>query len=313
MVPLALHSVSYAGVWPGQARISLRQFIPKAAQLGFDAVMLMAKRPHLSLLDMTPAARLEIKQLADGHGVRIAVIAGYNDFGAGADVPDVPLREMQIYYIGELARLAGDLGCPIVRIFTVFERDMVPYRTSWNHAVTSLREASRRAADFGVTLGVQNHHDLALHCDSMCELLGEISEPNCKACFDAWSHAAVECVADSDFRQDGSDLAAAVRKMAPYLVHTTVADYVHRPRYKYQPALVNYIREMDALHAVPMGEGFLNYAAFFEALAEIGYAGCVAYEMCSPLRGGGSEENLDNYARRFIDVMKSLAARPSKG
>ena len=82
-------------------------------------------------------------------------------------------------------------------------------------------------------------------------------------------------------------------------MHTTVADYVHRPRYRYQPNIVNYVREPDALRAVPMGEGVIDYKTFFEALKEIGFDGYVAYEMCSYLRGGGSEENLDRCARRF--------------
>jgi hypothetical protein len=37
-----------------------------------------------------------------------------------------------------------------------------------------------------------------------------------------------------------------------------------------------------------------------------GYCGTVAYEMCSPLRGGGSVENLDCYARKFIDFMRAF-------
>jgi len=39
-----LHSVSYAGVWRGQARLSVDEFLDKAKQFGFDGVMLMAKR-----------------------------------------------------------------------------------------------------------------------------------------------------------------------------------------------------------------------------------------------------------------------------
>jgi sugar phosphate isomerase/epimerase len=299
----ALHSVSYAGVWSGQIRLSWEQFLAKASQLGFGAVMLMAKRPHLSLLDMTPATRREVKRLADDNGLRVAVLAGYNDFGVGVDVPDVPLREMQVYYLGELARLAADLGCPLVRVFTVFERDGLPYQTAWDHAVLCLREAARRAADFGVTLGVQNHHDLALHPSSLADLLAEVGETNCKACFDAWSFDPVTKPPDG-YRQDGTKLAGAVKALAPYLVHTTVADYVHRRRYKYQARLVNYTRATDALCAVPMGEGFLDYSSFFQALQEIGYDGYVGYEMCSSLRGGGSEQNLDAYARRFLDYMK---------
>ena len=306
MFKLALHSVSYAGVWPGQAQLTWQEFIPRAAGLGFEAVMLMAKRPHLSLLDMTAAARREVKQLADAHGIRVAVLAGYNDFGAGVEVPDVPLREMQVYYLGELARLAADLGCPVVRIFTAFERPGVPYQAAWDQTVACLREAARRAADFGVTLGVQNHHDLGLHYESLADLLAEVGEPNCRACFDAWAHAPIDRIPDSGYRQDGVDLAAAVKHLAPYLVHTTVADYVHRPRYKYQPPLVNYVREPDVVRAVPMGEGCLDYGSFFRALREIQYQGYVAYEMCSPLRGGGGERNLDHCAKRFLNYMASL-------
>lgn len=295
MFPLALHSVSYAGVWPGQAQLPLAQFIPKAARLGFDAVMLMAKRPHLSLLDMTPSVRKEIKKLADDQGVRVAVIAAYNDFALGAEAPDVPLREMQVHYLGELAKLAADLGCRLVRVFTAFEREAVPHQAAWGQSVSCLREASRRAADHGVTLGVQNHHDLAVHHDSLADLLAEIGEPNCKACFDAWAPAL-----------QGVDPAAAVARMAPYLVHTTVADYVRRPRFQYVPALVNYVPRPDAVRAVPMGQGFIDYRAFFAALAEIGYGGHVAYEMCSPLEGGGSEANLDRCAAAFVRFMREL-------
>jgi sugar phosphate isomerase/epimerase len=293
MFPLALHSVSYAGAWPGQARLPVEQVIAKAARLGFDAVMLMAKRPHMSLLDMAPAARRELKDQADGHGVRVAVLAGYNDFGAGAEVPDVPLGEMQVYYLGELARLAADLGCPLVRVFSAFGRAPLPLPLAWERTVAGLREAARRAADFGVTLGVQNHHDLAVHVDSLVDLLTEVGEPNCKACFDAWVPAL-----------QGGDPAEEVRRVAPFLAHTTVADYVRRPRFRYAPELVNYVREPDAVRAVPMGEGFIDYGSFFEALAGLHYSGYVAYEMCSPLRGGGSEANLDRCAAAFVRYLR---------
>ncbi len=295
MFKLTLHSVSYAGVWPGQAQLSLEQFIPRAARLGFDAVMLMAKRPHLSLLDMTPAARREVKKLADGSGVRIAVLAGYNDFAVGAEVPDVPLREMQVYYLGELARLAVDLGCPLVRVFTAFEREAVPYQAAWGQTVACLREAARRAADFGVSLGVQNHHDLAVQVDGLADLLAEVGEPNCQACYDAWAPAL-----------QGLDPAAGVKRIAPYLAHTTVADYVRRPRFRYVPNLVNYVPQPDVIQAVPMGHGFIDYRAFFAALAAAGYGGYVAYEMCSPLQGGGSEANLDRCAAAFVRYIKEL-------
>ncbi len=133
---------------------------------------------------------------------------------------------------------------------------------------------------------------MAVHHDSLCDLLEEIGEPNCKAMFDAWAPAL-----------QGVDLSAAVKRMAPYIVHTTVADYVRRPRFRYDASLVNYVPEPAVVRAVPMGEGFIDYKSFFMALRETGFEGYVAYEMCSPLRGGGSEENLDRCARKFLEYV----------
>jgi sugar phosphate isomerase/epimerase len=288
----ALHSVSYAGLW-GQARLTLPDFLRKARSLGFSGVMLMAKRPHLSVLDHGPEEIAALRRLLREMDLGVVALAGYTDFGLGADRPDIPTREMQVVYVRELARLARELGCGLIRIFTGYDDSRTPADQQWTASVNLLRECARQAAPFGVTVGVQNHHDMAVHHESLFDLLEEIGEPNCKAMFDAWAPAL-----------QGVDVAAAVRKMAPYIAHTTVADYVRRPRFRYQPALVNYTRETDAVRAVPMGEGFIDYPAFFAALKEVGYNGVVAYEMCSPLRGGGSEENLDRCARRFLRYME---------
>jgi hypothetical protein len=39
-------------------------------------------------------------------------------------------------------------------------------------------------------------------------------------------------------------------------------------------------------------------------LRHIGYQGAVAFEMCSPLRGGDQIEELDGYVRRFLEFVK---------
>jgi sugar phosphate isomerase/epimerase len=291
----ALHSVSYAGVWPGQARLSLDAFLERAAALRFDAVMLVTKRPHLSPLDHDADARRRLRDRIAGLGLRVVCLAGYNDFCMGADRPDVPSREMQILYIRELCRLAADVGCPLLRVFTGFDHASASFDQQWGWCVAALKECARLAAGQGVTLAVQNHHDVAAHFESLRDLLDEVDEPSCKAAFDAWSPAL-----------HGSDLAAGVRLLAPHIVHTTVADYVRRPRFRYQPPLVNYAREADVIRAVPPGEGFIDYRTFFQTLREVGYRGHVAYEMCSPLRGGGSEENLDRYARHFLEFIKGM-------
>jgi len=54
------------------------------------------------------------------------------------------------------------------------------------------------------------------------------------------------------------------------------------------------------VQAVPMGEGFIDYVSFVNALSETGFEGTLAYEMCSPLRDGNDLATLDRYARRYL-------------
>src|SRR5919197_1971325 len=168
---LALHSVSYGGVWPGQVCLPLEAVLDKAVRCGYEGVMLMAKRPHASLLDLDRAARQRLRHALEQRGLRLAALAGYTDFCAGHARPDVPLREMQILYVTELARLVHDLGGNLVRIFTGFAKPGVAYDTMWGWCVEAIHECARRAADYGVTVGVQNHHDMAAHYLSMADLL----------------------------------------------------------------------------------------------------------------------------------------------
>lgn len=294
----ALHSVSYAGVWIGQVTLSLEEFIAKSASLGYDAVMLVAKRPHASLLDMDSSRRQKIRYLLDKYGLNLACIAGYTDFCAEADSPGIPLREMQIVYVSELAKMAKDLGGNLVRIFTGFERANLSYDQQWEWCISSIKQCAIRAAEYDVIVGVQNHHDIAAEYQSMLDLLQEINEPNCKAMFDAWSPAL-----------HGTDIVEAVKRLSNYIVHTTVADYIKRPRFKYVSRYVNYERQVDVIRAVPMGKGFIDYKAFFDALKSIGFDGYVGYEMCSMLEGGGSEANLDRCASEFIKYMKDYEKR----
>ena len=289
----ALHTISYSGSW-GQPKLSLDEIIERTASLGYDEIMLAGKRPHASLLDLNAEACSRLRNTLQRHGIGLACIAGYTNFTADAEHSEVPHREMQIHYVGELCRLAVELGGKVVRIFTGYEHPMLPYSRAWDLTVSAVKECARRAADAGAVIALQNHHDLASHSDAFLQFLRAVDEPNCRAAFDAWSPTL-----------QGDDLISAAKKLASLTVHTTIADYVRSPRFLYQPDLVNYHREADYIQAVPLGEGFIDYRGFLAALRENGFNGSVGYEMCSPLRDGNSLEVLDRYARRFIEFMRS--------
>jgi sugar phosphate isomerase/epimerase len=287
-----LFSVGYAGLW-GQEKLELGDFLRRAARLGYGAVMLMGKRPHLAPLDATPEKLADVKAVLTETGVECAVLGAYTDF-SGTGAAEVPFLEMQISYVEALARLAHELGARIVRVFSSYETPGLPFASLWDRTVRCLRECCDRAAAHGVTLAVQNHHDVGVHSEALRELLSDVDRPNCKAGFDAWSPAL-----------RGEDLYDAARRMAAVTVCTTNADYVRLPRYQYRPELVNYsTASPDWVRAVPFGDGFIDYEAFFAGLRDGGYDGIATYEMCSPLRGGGSIENLDRCAAGYLSWMK---------
>jgi sugar phosphate isomerase/epimerase len=147
---------------------------------------------------------------------------------------------------------------------------------------------------------VQNHHDIALHQEAMYWLLNEVNMPNVKAGWDAWSPT-LEGLTTHEIRQ-------SILKMKPYIVHTIAAQYRRQPRYHYAHELTNYLRQEDVIRAVPMTdpEGIIDYKTFINTLKEIGYQGYIAYEMCEVLDGGGSMENLDRTAKKFLEYVQQF-------
>src|SRR5262249_17333833 len=226
-------------------------------------------------------------------GLRCEVIAGYTDF-AGGSAGEVPYGEMQVAYVEALARLAAALRCGVVRVFTAYESPEQTAGARWPGVVALWRECCDRAAAHGVTVAIQNHHDLAVHTDALLEFLADIDRPNCKLGFDAWSPAL-----------RGEDLYEAARRAAPHTVITTNADYVRLPRSQYQPALVNYQpAQPELVRAQPFGQGFIDYPPFFRGLRGGGFDGVATSQMCSSLRGGGTIENLDRCAVQYLTWMR---------
>ncbi len=297
-VKTCLHSVSYLGIWRGQTALSVDDFLVKAKELGYEGVMLVAKRPHVSPHDYDKAARARLKTKIDSLGLTLVGLAGYTDFTAGIDKPGIPNAEIQAAWVGEIAELAHDLGTNMVRVFTGYERPGIPYDKQYAEVVAGLKMAGKLAARYGVTLVVQNHHDIALHHDAMYWLLKEVNMPNVLAGWDAWSPT-LEGLSKEEIRQ-------SILKLKPYIVNTIAADYQTHPRFTYENNLTNYSAQQPVMRAMPMGQGIIDYRTWFATLREIGYQGWVVYEMCEVLDGGGSIENLDKTAKIFLKYMKQF-------
>ena len=289
----SLFTVSFAGLW-GQDRLSLEEAIDKTAELGYEGVEIMGKRPHLSPLDVSVDDCHRLRERLDQRDLACSAVAGYTNFTGGMDAAEVPTADMQIAYVEELAKRAEALNCPLVRIFSAYERDDVPFITQWRRTIAAIRECCDRAAEYNVTIGLQNHHDLGVDTSMLAEMLYQIDRPNLIPMVDCWS-----------LHLRGEDIETALADMAPRMAFTTVADYRVLKRATHRPDVTNYApADPPAAFAAPMGKGELPYRLFFDALADAGFDGWVSYEMCSPLRDGGALDILERYARTFLDYMK---------
>ena len=112
--------------------------------------------------------------------------------------------------------------------------------------VKGLRLAAREAAECGVTLMVQNHHDLACHHDQFVTLLEDVGESNVRAAFDAWAPH-LQGVR-------GEELVRAVEKVGPWIEFTTVADYEIQARFRYDAQRVTTFAK-SRLTCVPSRRG----------------------------------------------------------
>src|SRR5579872_6860469 len=120
----ALHSMSYAASWGGHL-LTLEEFVDHAADLGYEGVMLMAKRPHASPLDLTPERVAGLRRRLAAVGLEAVCIAAYTDFTArigeshGPLYPSgIPLLELQELHVRHCAELAHEIEAPYVRVFT---------------------------------------------------------------------------------------------------------------------------------------------------------------------------------------------------
>ena len=132
-----LHSVSYSSTWKGQTELGLDRVIEKAAELGYDGIELMGKRPHASPLDLNADDRKKLKETIVSKGLELPCIAGYHDFSRDLKHPDMPCFEKEILFLRETIRLAYDLGCRVVIVDDVIT------------AGTAIRETVEMLKDFG--------------------------------------------------------------------------------------------------------------------------------------------------------------------
>jgi len=301
----ALHSISYTNTWEGQVKLGIEKVINKTAEMGFDGIEIVAKRPHISPLDYSKEDRNKLKELIFSKGLEIPCIAGYNDFGHDPNHMDMARLEKEILWLRETVDIAVDLEAPIVRVFSAYLIPGISRYQQWKWVVQGLKESCRYAEEKGVDLALQNHSELTINYFDVLRMVDEVGSNNLKIEIDAPYLAMTEDCYEK-----------VVKEVGNLLVYTVASDHkeISVPMNRYPSTLLNrdngYFK-MVRNHVVPVGKGDVDYRSFFKSLLEIGYDGFVGYEVCSPIEGGGSEENIDRVCSESLKYMKELVAELS--
>ena len=240
-----------------------------AARVGFQAVELWGREPHVS--EEYDESRLRgVRAMAEEHGLSIPVLGSYHYFGRTNH------REDSVSLVDTLHTAHG-LHTPIVRVWASDVGSAKASEEVWKTTVAEAQEACDRAHKMGVVFAAEMHDaTLADTGASARRLVEEVDRPNFRLNYQAASRAEEE------------DPLQRLELVLPYVVHVHCQNFVAAhgdPGYK----------------RVPMDAGYVDYRAVLGRLQQAGYEGHVAVEFAAE-EGEGKEASL----RHDLQFLSSL-------
>jgi sugar phosphate isomerase/epimerase len=305
MFKISLDTVGYAAYFYDGAPLTLEEAMRRAARWGFDAVDIWPHRPIAFPMDIRKDHRKRLVDLAGELNLKFAAVEACTDFRRSDHIL-VPRQEKETLFVKECIELAHDVGCPIVRILAGFtgyfwhvgwnlgysntamwntrtievsqEKDFL---AEWEFAKAGIAECACIAADYGVTLALQNHPPLTNNTEETIAMIEEINHPNLKI---------------------GLDL-PLFESQDPKFIWDTVKK-VGKDRMAHSHLIgLRYLGGMNnsyGFQEVVMAEGHENWIEFFKACKAIGYDGYFAHEQCSPIiLKGHQRATIEEFDRRY--------------
>ncbi len=290
---LGLYSITYRGVWYQGEGLRVKEMMRLAKQQGWEGIELDAERPHAAPMDFSPSDRREIRDLAGELELPICAISPNCDLSSPVPVH----REAMICYVRECLELAHDLGVPLCKIFAAWRgitihEGMGTYDETYGYdsfgyykgdrrgfVVEGLRELTKVAEDYGITLAMQNHGPDVVNCyQDVLSLIEDVGSPALKACMD------INIEPEAESADHAREMARASGKLT---VHTHVNG--------------EFRRAADGSVELAAGGYFdkrfwgrkVAYPAYLEALAAAGYDGYVNWEFCHPAIEDGKPAGID--------------------
>ncbi|WP_438445323.1 sugar phosphate isomerase/epimerase family protein [Gorillibacterium sp. sgz5001074] len=254
--------------------VGVREGLKKAKAIGADGVQIWAVSGEMDPGNLSAGGRKEWRSTIAGLGLEISALCG--DLG-GHGFQDHRENPLKIEKSKRILELAMDLGCSTVTthigIIPADPADPV-YRT--------MQEACAELGEYAAAMqgyfAVETGPETAAHLKSFLDSLGT---KGLAVNFDPANMVMVT----------GDDPVQGVRLLRDYIVHTHVKDGI---RYQdvdpravygalgYQPMdhqhMAELVRSGAWFRELPLGEGGVDFDAYFAALQEIGYKGYLTIE-----------------------------------
>jgi sugar phosphate isomerase/epimerase len=254
--------------------VGLREGLKKAKEVGAEGVQIYAVKGEMDPDNLSAEARRELKKYIADLGLEISALVG--DLG-GHGFQDEKENAWKIEKSKRILDLAVELGTNIVTTHIgIVPND--PNDKIYATMQAACEELSQYANSMNAHFAIETGPERAAHLKSFLDTL---SGKGVAVNFDPANMVMVT----------GDDPVQGVHILKDYIVHTHVKDGVrHRevdPRYVYgavgfepmeHEKIAEMLRKGELFEELPLGEGNVDFDAYFQALKDIGYEGYLTIE-----------------------------------
>ncbi len=237
----------------GYRFLTIEGTLRRIANLGFEAVDIMATRPHFLPADYEDIE--SIRKLLKRLKLKVSAITAFDGHPQWhLSASNKRCREDTIEHVKACIELANTLGTNIVQVITGMPLIQdIPFRKSWDYAKQSLKICAEYASRYGIILALEGEENNVVRTSQdILHMLEEVNHPNCRALLEV-GHANMMAT---------DDPICAIAALSEAIVHCHIHDNAG----------------ISDEHSVP-GDGTVYWKGVLKSLREIGYEGYLALEL----------------------------------
>jgi sugar phosphate isomerase/epimerase len=256
------------GVIADSFRLPFAESIAKAAEIGAQGVQLYAVEGELDPANMTAAKRAEARKLIEGYGLQISALCG--DLG-GHGFQIAAQNPAKIEKSKRIVDLALDMGTNIITThISVIPEDSTCDR--YKVMQEACNELAAYANQYQCYFAIETGPEPSLRLKNFLDSLDS-------------KGVAVNMDPANLVMVIGEDPVEAVHNLKDYIVHTHAKDGIRIAPVGadtvydfFAEGGIGDLRLDECFKELPLGQGHVDFAAYLQALEDIGYNGFLTIE-----------------------------------